>query len=200
MRAAARRARQRQSLRDAVAKEFRKQISELRLKWQNTLSALHAEQDRRQIAVREHKALADEVEKYRSQDRLELQQLELRRSGDFAAAKAAHKEALGQLAEKHRLELARLQHKSNDERATLNLALTRLQAKYEADLGAAKAEIARLSAEATRLRAHRDRLGELSLRYNAERNAARDQILALQARKSSATVANCGPVLSFGGN
>ena len=182
-----------------MAKEFRNQISDLRLKWQNTLSALHAEQDRRQIAIREHKTLADELEKYRSQDRLELQQLELRRSGDFIAAKAAHKEALGQLAETHRLELARLQHKSkDDERATLSLALTRLQSKYEADLGAAKLEIARLSAEATRLRAHRDRLGELTLRYNAERNAAREQILALQAQKSSATVANRGPVLSFG--
>ena len=156
------------------------------------------EQERRRIVSAELATISSELEKCRAQDRADLQQLELRRSGEFAAAKAVHKEALARVEETHQLELADLQAKHEEERASLNLAQARQKSKYDKALRAEKIEHGRLIAEITRLREHRNSVLQLVARYRAERDEAREQTRALQVQRSAATVANRGPVLRFG--
>ena len=156
------------------------------------------EQERRRIATVEFETVSSELEKYRAQDRADLQQLELRRSGEFLAAKTVHKEALARVEETHQLELAGLQAKHEDEKASLDLAQARQKSKFEQALRAARIEHGRLTAEIARLREHRNSVLQLVARYRAERDEARERTRELQVQRSAATVANRGPVLRFG--
>jgi len=169
--AAGKRARRKAAHSAWIAKNFEERIAAITRKWQLALKSLHVEQNRRRIATKEHKALSEEVARFREQDRAELQQLELRRSCDFNAAKAAHQAAIKRLEDLHRL------------------ALARSSAKHEAELGALRLERDRLLADVARIRGDRERFKTDSLRYNAERNEARRKLIELQARQSSASLA-----------
>ena len=171
MSSAGKRARRKAAHSSWIAKNFEERIAAITRKWQLALKTLHAEQNRRRIATKEHKALAEEVERFREQDRVDLRQVELRRSCEFNAAKAAHQASVKRLEDSHRL------------------ALASLSAKHEVELGSLRLERDRLLADVARIRGDRERIKADALRYNAERNEARGKLIELRARQSTASLA-----------
>ena len=171
--ASKRRKRDKEHARTAIDRRFERQIADLTNKHQYVLTLLRKEEGRRRIAVAEHHSLTVEIEKYRSLDKGEVEQVELRRAAAVSAAERANQEAIVQLKTSH------------------DLVIQDLINRHTTAQEAAKLELRRLRADVARLRAERDARTADSLRYNADRNALAEQLLALRTQRSKATVAAC---------
>jgi len=154
-------------------KKYEAQIADLRNKHSHVLDLLRTEEGRRRVAVAEHHSLTVEIEKYRALDKGELEQLRLRRSAAASSAERSHQELVAQLKASH------------------DLALQDLNNRHAIELQAAQLELGQLRTDAARLRAERDARTADSLRYNAQRNALKEELLILRSQRSKATVAAC---------